>query len=121
MTRRIVLLCALLTLAPSAAFAQFGIERDVYERPPSMRSPHDGECRRLTRVMAVYADKADLARQRGDELWEESSIQQITRLAERRARLCPAIYAEKPIGQELAKMLRDAAKIAFKLFTMGMI
>ena len=44
----------------------------------------------------------------------------IGRLSERRARLCPTLYAEKPIGKELEKILKGAAKIAFKLFTMGL-
>lgn len=113
------LCCLLLWSAPVSA--QFGTGIEKYEIPRSMRSPHLGECNRITRQIARYADVAQLARDRGDDRWEEHTIQHIGRLSERRARLCPAIYAEKPIGHELAKILRDAGKIALKLFRMGLI
>jgi hypothetical protein len=126
MTRRIVLLCVLLTLGPvlapaGASAQQFGVRQQTYEIPPSMVGRHNGECKRLTRMISVYADKADMARARGNEAWEEGSLNQIARLSERRARLCPTLYAEKPIGEELSKILKGAAKIALKLFTMGLI
>ena len=58
---------------------------------------------------------------RGNEMWEDATLDHIGRLAERRERLCPTLYVNKPIGQELAKILKGAAKIAMKLFTMGML
>jgi hypothetical protein len=122
MPDRIVLLCALFVLlAPLGASAQFGAKQEVYEIPPGLVSKHNGECKRITRQIARYADVADMAKERGDALWYEGTVNQIGRLAERRAQLCPTIYAQKPIGQELEKILKGAAKIAFKLFTMGMI
>jgi hypothetical protein len=126
MTHRIVLLCALLSLAPvlapAPASAQtFGVKQEVYEVPPGMVGRHNGECKRITRMIAVYADRADMARERGNEAFEAGSLNQIAKLSERRARLCPTLYAQKPIGEELSKILKGAAKIALKLFTMGLI
>jgi hypothetical protein len=90
--------------------------------PPSAHYPHK-DCRRLTRQIARYAEVADMARERDNELWEEHTLAHIGRLSERRARLCPQ-YAKKPAGEELLKMLamlRDAAKIAARLYTWGLL
>ena len=122
MPDRIVLLCALFVLlAPLGAAAQFGSKQEVYEVPPGLVSKHNGECKRITRQIAHYAEVADMAKERGNERWHEGTLDQIGRLSERRSQLCPTLYAQKPIGQELAKILKGAAKIAMKLFTMGMI
>jgi len=90
--------------------------------PPSAHYPHK-DCRRLTRQIAHYADVADMARERDNEMWEEHTLAHIGRLSERRQKLCPQ-YADKPAGEELRKMLamlRDAAKIAAKLYTWGLL
>lgn len=122
MRERILVPCVLLgLLAAGPAAAQFGAKQEVYEVPPGLVGRHNGECKRLTRMIARYAEVADIARERGDDRWEEGTIAHIGRLSERRARLCPTLYAEKPIGKELEKILKGAAKIAFKLFTMGLI
>jgi hypothetical protein len=81
--------------------------------------PH-GDCRRLTRQIARYAHVADMARDRDDSTWEEHTLAHIGRLSERRAKLCPQ-YAKRPAGEQLLKMLKDAADIAITLFTWGMI
>ena len=93
----------------------------TYSVPPSMVGKHNGECKRITRQMAHYADVADMAKERGNDGWYQGTVDEIGRLSERRAELCPTLYAEKPIGEELAKILKGAAKIAMKLFTMGML
>jgi hypothetical protein len=122
MSNRIVVVCAfLLLLAPGAARAQFGAKQEVYQVPPGMVGRHNGECKRITRQIQHYAEVADMAKERGDESWEQGTLDHIVRLSERRAQLCPTLYAQKPIGEELAKILKGAAKIAMKLFTMGMI
>jgi len=122
MPNRIVVVCAfLLLLVPGAGSAQFGAKQEVYQVPPGMVGRHNGECKRITRQIAHYAEVADMAKDRGDANWEEGTLDHIARLSERRAQLCPTLYAQKPIGQELAKILKGAAKIAMKLFTMGLI
>lgn len=116
--------CALLAVpavAPAEDPSLFEGGTKTYEVPPSMVGRHNGECKRITRQIAHYAEVADMAKERGNESWHEGTLDQIGRLSERRAQLCPVIYAEKPIGQELAKILKGAAKIAMKLFTMGLI
>src|SRR5690606_4016858 len=90
--------------------------------PPVAHFPHK-DCRRLTRQIARYADVADMARERGDDLREEHTIAPIGRLTAPRAKRCPQ-YAKKPAGEELKKMLamlRDAAKIAARLYTWGLL
>jgi hypothetical protein len=126
MRNRIVILCALVAAvvlfgATGASAQTFGVKQEVYEIPPGMVGRHNGECKRITRQIRRYAEQADMARARGDENWEQGTLDHIARLSTRRAQLCPTLYAQKPIGEELSKMLKGAAKIALKLFTMGMI
>jgi len=127
MRRRIVLLfalvlCAAPLFAAGKASAQtFGAKQEVVSVPPSMVGSHNGECKRITRQIQHYAEVADRAKERGDPNWEQGTLDHIADLSTRRAQLCPTLYAQKPIGQELAKILKGAAKIAMKLFTMGMI
>jgi hypothetical protein len=119
--------CLLLVVLPMAAPAQEDTgfesrpESETMSVPPSLVGKHNSECKRITRQIARYAEQADLARERGNENWEQGTLDHIERLATRRAQLCPTLYAQKPIGAELAKMLKGAAKIATKLFTMGML
>ena len=127
MRNRIVFLCALFVIAASllgatgASAQNLGAKQQVYQVPPGMVGRHNGECKRITRQIARYAEQADLAKARGDENWEQGTLDHIADLSARRAQLCPTLYAQKPIGQELAKILKGAAKIAAKLFTMGLI
>lgn len=117
--RRLRALACLLLLAPLALPA---LPSAADPLPPSAHLPHK-DCRRLTRQIAHYADVADMARARDNELWEQHTLDHIGRLSERRAKLCPQ-YAKKPAGEELRKMLamlRDAAKIAARLYTWGLL
>ena len=88
--------------------------------PGAGEGAYRGECRRMTRQIAHYADVVDMARARDNDLWAEATIQHIGRLTERRARLCPQ-YADTPAGEQLMKLLRLAGKVALKMFTMGLI
>ena len=115
-------LVAVPALAPAEEPSLFeGGTTKTYSVPPSMVGRHNGECKRITRQIAHYAEVADMAKERGNDNWHEGTLDQIGRLSARRSELCPTLYAQKPIGQELAKILKGAAKIAMKLFTMGMI
>jgi hypothetical protein len=115
-------LVAVPAVAPAEEPSLFeGGTTKTYSVPPSMVGRHNGECKRITRQIAHYAEVADMAKERGNDKWHEGTLDQIGRLSARRSELCPTLYAQKPIGQELAKILKGAAKIAMKLFTMGMI
>jgi hypothetical protein len=115
-------LVAVPAVAPAEEPSLFeGGTTKTYSVPPSMVGRHNGECKRITRQIAHYAEVADMAKERGNDNWHEGTLDQIGRLSARRSELCPTLYAQKPIGQELAKILKGAAKIAMKLFTMGMI
>ena len=100
---------------------QPGAQQQVIQVPPGLVGKHNGECKRLTRMISHYADVADMASDRGDDAWRNAMLDHISHLTERRAELCPTLYAQKPIGQELAIILKGAARIAAKLFTMGLI
>ena len=80
--RRLLLVLACLLFAPLAMPAA------AEPLPPTAHYPHR-DCRRLTRQIAHYADVADMARARDNEVWEEHTIDHIGRLSERRAKLCP--------------------------------
>jgi len=127
MRRRIVLLFALVLCSASlfaareAAAQNFGSKQEVVNVPPSMVSRHNGDCKRITRQIQHYAEVADRAKERGDANWQQGTLDHIADLSTRRAQLCPTLYAQKPIGEELAKILKGASRIALKLFTMGMI
>ncbi len=49
---------------------------------------------------------------RHNDNWHEGTLAHIGRLSERRAQLCPTLCVDKPIGEELRKILKGAAKIA---------
>ena len=116
----------LATVMLSVAALSLGIlpaaQADVQAGVQQPTLPH-GDCKRLTRQIAHYADVVDMARERDDQMWEDHTLAYIGRLSERRAKLCPQ-YAEAPAGEKLVQMLRmlkTAAKIARMLFTWGVI
>ena len=108
MRRTILLALVLLFAVPATVGAQ------------QQASVSRGECAKMTRQIAHYATVVDRARDRNATQWEEHTLQQIGRLSERRARLCPE-YRERPAGEELLKMLKTAARIATKLYTWGLL
>jgi len=89
--------------------------------PGAAEGAYRGECRRMTRQIAYYAQVVDMARERDNEAWEEATLQHIGRLTTRRAYLCPQEYADKKYGEALLKLLRLAGKVALKMFTWGLI
>jgi len=86
--------------------------------PPQM--PHRGDCIRLTKQLLRYAGDVEMARARENALWEEATKQHMSRLALRRAELCPSIVAkEDPFWRDLGRILGVAAVAAVKYFTWG--
>jgi len=90
--------------------------------PPAFAKPEPQrrECHRLTSQIARYEGDVELARERGNELWEKATLQHIERLSERRVSRCPQYAEDKGAAmREFARMLGTAAKLAARYFTMG--
>ena len=82
--------------------------------------PQRRECHRLTSQIARYEGDVKLAQERGNELWENATKQQIDRLSERRVSRCPQYAEDKGRAmREFARLIKVAAKAAAKYFTMG--
>jgi hypothetical protein len=96
--------------------------------PPAFAKsePQRRECHRLTSQIVRYEGDVERARERGNELWENASLQQIERLSQRRVSRCPQ-YAEAENAakraamrmRQFAQLLGTAAKLAAKYFTSG--
>jgi hypothetical protein len=89
------------------------------------QEPLRRECHRLNTQIARYQGDVKLAQERGNELWENATKQQIERLRDRRAKRCPG-YEEREAAEAIAaawrrfgQFLGTAAALAAKYFTMG--
>lgn len=71
---------------------------------------HLGECKKLTKQIARYERDAGWAHDRGNELWQTSSMERVYRLAAKREELCPS-----PKGPTAAELLAKAAVMAARL------
>ncbi len=104
------------SIAPAPASAQ------SIEQTMPVGIPHRGQCIRLTKQLLRYAGDLEMARDRGNALWEEATNQQIARLANRRDRLCPSIAANPNndlFWRRVGNILGIAAQAAIKYFTWG--
>ena len=86
---------------------------------------YNAHCKRITKQIDRYEDVADMARDRGDDMWLDGTLAQIDRLENRRAQLCPA-YAEGVAAAAAAKFWKDTydltkqiAQGAVRYFTLG--
>jgi hypothetical protein len=81
------------------------------------------ECRKLTNQISHYEGVVDMARSRGNDLWEAETRRHIGRLSDRRARMCPQYAQSDNAGVRLAKatarLASVAAKAAAHYFTFG--
>jgi hypothetical protein len=114
-----IVVAAGLFLVASAAVADTVAQQVAKEIPQQI--PHRHECVRLTMQMERYARDAGWAADRGNELWEQASVDQWARLAARRKHLCPSLYHDplKEYADLLGKAAQLAAKAAVKYFTGG--
>ena len=92
--------------------------------PPAFAKsePRRRECHRLTSQIARYEGDVERARERGNELWENATLQHIERLSERRSSRCSQYAEDKAAAirmRQFGQMLGKAAKLAAKYFTMG--
>ena len=92
--------------------------------PPAFAKsePRRRECHRLTSQIARYEGDVELARERGNELWESATLEHIERLSQRRAGRCSQYAEDKTAAmrmRQFGQMLGKAAKLAAKYFTSG--
>ena len=77
-------------------------------------------CRTLANQIARYEGDAAMARERGNELWEQASYQQIARLEERRrTHGCPEYAKSNGVALRFASFLGSAARTALQYLTFG--
>jgi hypothetical protein len=105
-----------LALAPGLVAADF-------EKPKSQRH----SCNQLTRQIEHFEGTVlEMARERDDELWEQSTEQHVQHLRTRRAAKCPK-YAEeerflaraRAQAERMQALMKAAAKGAAKYFSGG--
>ncbi len=112
---RVLVIIMGLLLASSSVHAQ-----SIEDAFPA-RMPHRGECIKLTKQIIRYAGDAQMARNRGNASWEQSSIMQMDKLALRRHKLCPQLtITQDPAWRMIGQVLGIAAVAAIKYYTWGM-
>jgi len=92
------------------------------------RGNYRGQCRKLTRQIDHYENTVlPMAIARGNRGWEQATNDQVERLWNRRADLCPAYGAQRSMLQKAAdqarrfnKLLASAARAAAAYFTGGL-
>jgi len=100
----VVLLAALLVSAPAAA--QFNASGNL----PS-------QCKRIIKQLIRYEGDAQMARDRGNKLWEDATYQHMGRLQTRLYGRCPELEPENQWAKFFAKIYDIAAVAAWKYIT----
>jgi len=116
-----------------AGLALFGaalaaIPAGAYDQDASVHGNYRGQCRRLTKQLAYYEKQIlPLAIERGDVYWERATNDQIKRLWNKRADLCPKYGRERARLlvaldkiRAFNKMLAQAGRAAARYFTGGL-
>ena len=85
----------------------------------AQQKPHRRECIKLTQQIARYERDAGWAQDRGDDLWEQSNLNQVNRLSSRRERLCPE-YRSPDYAAQFAAFVDVAARVAVRYFLAGL-
>jgi hypothetical protein len=94
----------------------------VVSSASALQKTNRGQCRKLGKQLEQHAASVDVAANRGNTLWAESTLQYMGQLDARRQRLCPDLYPEGNAAKamaEMRRMLATAGKLALKFFTMG--
>ncbi len=88
----------------------------------AVQKANRGQCRRLAKQLEVQATSVEMAKRRGNTAWAQATLQQMARLDERRARLCPDLYPQGSRAKamaEMAEFLKTAGRTALSVFTFG--
>jgi len=107
-----------LLLAPALADA-----RDEHRRHTNKQM-----CRRMTKQIDHYENTVlAMAKERGNDLWEKATEDQIDRLKDQRADKCPewgkqrtAMQIAKARAEQMKRMMATAARYAAKYFSGGL-
>jgi hypothetical protein len=83
------------------------------------RERNPRSCKVIEKQIARYTGVAEMARERGDEMWEESTEAHIDRLTLQHQRRCPQDVASNKNAERMARLLRLAAKGFMKAMTFG--
>ena len=84
----------------------------------AQQQAHRGQCRKLTNQIARYERDVQWARERDNDLWEQSTLDHLTRHESRREKLCPE-YAKSNPFEAVGALVAQAAKVAASYFLMG--
>lgn len=87
---------------------------------PAWANRQPRECVKLTNQITRYQRDAGWARERGNPMWEEASLNQIERLAIRRAKRCPDYSQQESLIAELAALAIEVGKLAARYYLMGL-
>lgn len=94
------------SLIPALLVLLFAGAAAAYDPDASIHGKYRGQCRRLTKQLAYYEKTIlPMAIQRGDVAWEDATNDQIKRIWNKRADLCPKY------GKERARLLRALDRI----------
>ncbi len=111
----------LLVVAPGGARAEGGIPDGGAVAPepydPNLARLNKGQCRKLARQIVHFTNVAAMADERGDELWEQSSVDRVDHLEARWNALCA--NEDDSFNRMFTRALRTAGRLALKYFTMG--
>jgi hypothetical protein len=84
---------------------------------PTLSKLNRAQCKRLARQILQYTDVAARASDRGDDLWEQTTVAHVDRLEERWNTGCAS--PDQTWAIFLNQMMSTAARLALKYFTMG--
>ncbi len=82
--------------------------------------PVGRECVKLTQQISRYQRDAGWARERENALWEKASLDQIERLAIRRAKRCPEFREQESTIARLADLAVKLGSLAARYFLLGL-
>jgi len=76
-------------------------------------------CKVIEKQIVHFTEVAEMARERGDEMWEASTEAHIDRLLLQHQRKCPQEAVSNKNAERMARLLRLAAKGFMKAMTFG--
>lgn len=80
------------------------------------------DCRKLNKQISHFEGVAEMASDRGDDLWYDSTQQHIRRLEDRRLATCPRYEPPNAMQRFMkasSKWIKRAGKVAKRWFTAG--